>query len=342
MQRAKNFWNAFKNFAIIFSFIVNFTLILVILFLLVLIWQIKTGIAEPLIDGLHTSFVGLDKATIDRVIPVRDELDIAFTLPLQQSTTVVLTEAVPLQVNALIDLPGINAYNVNAAVNLQLPAGLRLPVALDLEVPVNQTIPVSLDVRAIIPIEETQLHDPIENLRRTLQPFVNALDRLPNNEEEGREFLGELANGVLGRGPMPDVLTPTERGLEAWPGYSITAGEGYVWPEDTPSQPGQSTGIVPGGLGRWTLPEGASDGIYIPFGQTGPAGIIPSGSPFLGGGPAQFTAGQQEGSSSPPSTDGSGDMGIVTPPPSDGQAQQATPVPPGADLGIITVTPAQQ
>ena len=119
---------------------------------------------------------------------------------------------------------------------------------------------------------------------------------------------------------------------------SITAGEGYVWPEDTPSQPGQSTGIVPGGLGRWTLPEGTNDGIYIPFGQIGPAGIIPSGSPFFGGGPAQYT----EGSSSPPATDGSEDMGIVTPPPSDGQTQQVTPVPPGADLGIITTTPVQQ
>ena len=51
--------------------------IVVLLVLVVLIFQIKNGIAEPLIDGLHSSFVGLDKATIDRMITVRDQIPVA-------------------------------------------------------------------------------------------------------------------------------------------------------------------------------------------------------------------------------------------------------------------------
>ena len=46
-----------------------------------------------------------------------------------------------------------------------LPQGLVLPVHLDLDVPVREpALPVSLDVRAIIPLKETQLADPIREL----------------------------------------------------------------------------------------------------------------------------------------------------------------------------------
>src|ERR1041385_5271746 len=109
MVALKRWWNGFKTFAIIFSFITNFVLILVLLFVVLLIFQIKNGIAEPLVTGLHGSFVGLDEArilttiSVDDTIQVNDSINVKDTIhvndtipvklniPLQQNTTVVLT-----------------------------------------------------------------------------------------------------------------------------------------------------------------------------------------------------------------------------------------------------------
>lgn len=270
MQRVKWSWNAFKNVAIIFSFVVNLVLIITLLIVGLLLFQIKNGIAEPLIDGLHSSFVGLDQATIDRIIPVREEIPVQFTLPLQQNTEVILTAPVPLQANAQFNLPG-EGGTINGVVSIVLPEGLNLPVSLDLEVPVDTQLPVALDVRAVIPLAETQLHDAFVNLRDLLEPFVRALDNLPSNGEEGGAWLSAV---IAGQGP--DLLAPTDGSMHPWPGYSRTAGTGYTWPADMPPQPGYDTGVVPGGLGEWTVPPGAEDSFYDPARQSVPAATADS------------------------------------------------------------------
>jgi hypothetical protein len=262
MQRIKFAWNAFKNVALLFSFIINLVLVITLVIVVLQIFQIK-AIVEPLIDGLHASFVGLDAATIDRVIPVRDEIPISFTLPLEQTTNVVLTAPVPLTVAAQFDLPG-GGGRINGTVNINLPQGLILPVTLDLDVPVNTTVPVNLDVRAVIPLRDTQLHDAFNNLRGLLEPFVRALDNLPGNAGEGWTYLSQLLGGNA-----PYLLTPTEGSEHPWPGFSRTAGDGYTWPLDTPAQPGVITGTEPGGLAAWSVPEGASDGVYSPVYDNG-------------------------------------------------------------------------
>ncbi len=229
------------RFMVIFSFTVNLILVVVLLALVLFIFEIKKEIAQPLVTGLHSSFVGLDEATIDWTIPVRDEIQVRLDIPLQTNTTVVLTSPVPLQVQAFIDLPGINAYGVSANVNLELPAGLQLPVALDLMVPVDQPLPVSLDVRAVIPLRETQLHDVAENLRLLFEPLARGLYALPDDFGEA----GELVRGVLD-GNAPNLLAENEYSQNPWPGYSRTAGLGYdLFDQPVPLQnrPAQ-TGIV--------------------------------------------------------------------------------------------------
>ena len=62
MHRIKGLWEAFKTFAILFSFIVNVVLVIVLVVLGTQLFQLKNYIAEPLIDGLHSSFVGLDNS----------------------------------------------------------------------------------------------------------------------------------------------------------------------------------------------------------------------------------------------------------------------------------------
>lgn len=235
----KFFW----RFMVIFSFIVNLILVLVLIGAGILIFEIKNEVAEPLIDGLHSSFVGLDQATIDTMIPVRDYIQVELDIPIREDTVVTLNEPVPLTVAALIDLPGINAYGVAATVNLTLPQGLELPVALDFTVPVDEPLYVELDVRAVIPLQNTQLHDVAENLRLLFEPFSRSLDNLPNNFPDAVTFAGDVLDGNV------NLLEPSEDSSNPWPGFSITAGVNYQL-ADEPVPDDYivlDTGIVPEG-----------------------------------------------------------------------------------------------
>ncbi|MBE2267583.1 MAG: hypothetical protein IAE80_05080 [Anaerolinea sp.] len=245
MGALKAIGSGIKNFMILFSFIVNLVLIIVVVVLLLLIFDIKNNVVSPLITGLHSSFVGLDEATIDWTIPVRDTIPVVLNVPLETETVVVLTESVPLLVNATITLPGVGVLN-NASVNLSLPAGLQLPVRLDLDVPINEELDVALDVRAVIPIAETQLHDPINNLRLTFEPITRALFNLPDNFAEAGQFTVDLLSGR-----SVNLMADTPYSLDPWVGFSKTAGLGYTLadvPVPLANQP-MPTGIVPlGGI----------------------------------------------------------------------------------------------
>ncbi len=242
MNVLKAIGTGLKNFFILFSFIVNLVLVAFILVLLFTIFDIKKNIVTPLITGLHSSFVGLDEATIDWTIPVRDSIPVVLDIPLQTETTVVLTENVPLFVNANITLPG-GGGNLSATVNLTLPQGLELPVSLDLNVPVDEQLDVALDVRAVIPIADTQLHDPIENLWLTFEPIARALYNLPDGFGETISLVGET---VAGRA---NLLAANEYSEDPWPGYSQTAGVGYALGEEPVPIGNQPlvTGLVPEG-----------------------------------------------------------------------------------------------
>lgn len=254
-----------RNFFILFSFIVNLILVVVIIALVLTIFEIKNNIVTPLVTGLHSSFVGLDEATIDWTIPVRDEIPIQLDIPLQTDTTVVLTQPVPLSVAATITLPGVGVLN-NAQVYLNLPQGLALPVRLDLNVPVDEQLAIALDVRAIIPISETQLHDPVENLRLTFEPIVRALYNLPN------DFPGSFAlAGSAFTGEQIDLLADNVYSRDPWPGFSETAGVGYTLgsePVPIANQP-LETGLVPVG-GIPLLDEAIRPDVYE---QDGPQAV---------------------------------------------------------------------
>ncbi len=254
------------RFMVIFSFIVNIVLVVVLLVAGLLIFEIKNQVAQPLVEGLHSSFVGLDQATIDWTIPVRDQIQVKLDIPLNTITTVVLQEAVPLQVVARIDLPGINAYNVAANVSLELPVGLELPVALNLDVAVDQPLDIELDVRAVIPLSETQLHDVADNLRLQLEPLAIALNNLPNGFGGALDFVGEVLRGEA------NLLAENDYSRQPWRGYSITAGVGYDFygvpvPENNIAI---RTGIVTVG-GMPALDEQIRPDVW---GQGGPLAVI--------------------------------------------------------------------
>ncbi len=252
MRLLKGFGKWFFRFMVIFSFIVNIILVVVLLVLGILIFDIMDNIANPLVGGLHSTAVGLDEATIDWTIPVRDTIPVVLNIQLDTDTTVVLTAPVPLTVRATIDLPGINAYGVDANVQLDLPAGLELPVHLNLPVPVEEDLDIALDVRAVIPLSETQLHDPFETLGLLFEPLAIGLHNLPSDFGEAVQLVSKVLGGETiyldatdGTGPFNDEP------YRPWPGYSITAGENYdLFTVPPPSDHVRTyTGIIPlGGI----------------------------------------------------------------------------------------------
>lgn len=243
------------RFMVIFSFIVNIVLVVVLLLAGIFIFEIKNQVADPLIGGLHSTAAGLGDATIDWVIPVRDTIPVVLNIPLQTDTTVILTAPVPLTVQALIDLPGLNASNVPATVQLTLPQGLALPVALDLQVPVDEDLDIALDVRAVIPLRETQLIDPINQLGLLFEPLSIGLWNLPDDFSQAGDFAGRIFNGDINLNNLSNVLLATDgtgfnpEPYDPWLGYSRTAGLNYsLFNEPYPADAqAMETGIVVNG-----------------------------------------------------------------------------------------------
>lgn len=242
------------RFMVIFSFIVNIVLVVVLLLAGIFIFEIKKQVADPLIGGLHSTAAGLGDATIDWVIPVRDTIPVVLNIPLETDTTVVLTSPVPLTVNAVIDLPSILGQSMNdipATVQLTLPQGLALPVALDLDVPVNEDLDIALDVRAVIPLRETQLIDPINQLGLLFEPLAIGLWNLPNDFGQA----GQFAQSLLSSQDPVNLLLATDgtgfnpNAYDPWLGYSLTAGLNYpLFNEQYPANAqALETGIVVNG-----------------------------------------------------------------------------------------------
>ena len=232
------------RFMVIFSFIVNIVLVIVVIALAVLLFDIKNNIVTPLVDGLHSSFVGLDQATIDWTIPVRDSIPVVFDLPLQQNTIVTLTENVPLTLFASISAPPLELSS--ATVFLTLPRGTELPVALNLIVPVNTEVDVNLDVRAIIPLDQTQLHDPFANLQLVFEPIVRGLYNLPNDYAGAGQMVTDVLNGQ-----SVNLLAENDYSRNPWPGFSRSAGVDYALADEPipPENMPRETGIIVRGPG---------------------------------------------------------------------------------------------
>ena len=206
MEWLKRLWNAFKNIAIIFSFVVNFVLVIALLVVsmpaLRAVLALKTGLVEPLLSDLDAAFLGLGEATIDtdvqidKHIPIRfdllldQQLAIDFPLSIQQPTVVVLTAPVPLNLPARFNLPGGGV--INGTVSLSLPTGMLMPIRLSMVVPVSKTIPVRINVPVseTIPIQMTvPVHiklgeagmDPaVQELRDVFLPLKEQIEALPD------------------------------------------------------------------------------------------------------------------------------------------------------------------
>jgi hypothetical protein len=112
---------------------------------------------------------------------------------------------------------------------------------------------IALDVRAVIPLRETQLIDPINQLGLLFEPLAIGLHNLPNDFGEAGQFGQALLNG---EDPVHLLMATDGTGFnknpyDPWLGYSMTAGDNYSlfgepYPQNAQSQ---ATGlVVPGGI----------------------------------------------------------------------------------------------
>lgn len=179
----------FQNIAILFSFVVNAILVLVVLILLSQVMTIKKQIAEPLVYGLDQAFASLGDATISTTIPISQQLRVAFDLPvkfdlpLEQDTTV--TTLTPTPINTTVNLSMGQFGRINAPVSLNLPAGTPLRVKLSMKIPVNtvvrvdQQVPVRFNQGAQIKLGPSGLDPVVAQLRSVVHPYVAVMQSLP-------------------------------------------------------------------------------------------------------------------------------------------------------------------
>ncbi len=231
MVQLKTWWQGFINVAVLISFVMNFILLIVLIVLVIFIFDIKRGFVQPLVDGLHSSFVGLDESTIITTIKVNDTVPVKLNIHLQANTSVILTDNVPVRANASFNLPG-GGGTINGAVSIVLPTGLKLPVSLDLMVPVDDKLPIALNVPVNIRVKDTQLHDAVDQLRSLLDPYVRLLGNLPNNWSEVWAFGGNVLSGK-----QPSLFSPNQQSLHPWPGFHTGLGTPTPTPYGTPSTP---------------------------------------------------------------------------------------------------------
>jgi hypothetical protein len=184
--------------------------LIVLLLVAPLIIPIVSEIANPIVGGLNNSFVDMSTATISQVIEVNDTMGIAFDLPLAETTEVKIVQEVPLDgVPAQFVLPN-GGGSINGQVFLALPEGLTMPVYLEMTVPVSQTIPVELAVDVNIPLSETELGGPFNQLRSLFAPLDALLRGLPATNQD-------LINRVLGQTSAPAAVDPVAAEVETAP-----------------------------------------------------------------------------------------------------------------------------
>ncbi|NDJ78432.1 MAG: hypothetical protein GYB65_19455 [Chloroflexi bacterium] len=218
MQRLRLWWNAFKTVAILFSFTMNLVLLIVLLLLAMQVFQIKNGIVEPLVDGAHRNTVGMDEAVIVTTFKIEDQIPVEFEVPLDQPTTASLTEAVFIDPPPTVIITGdaeVNAgeWRIEGEMQLTLPEGLELPVNLNMTMPVEDTIEVNTPVKVAIPVNETELHYPYDNLRALLEPYVRILDHLPDSWDDMPDF---TVDAIQGDGV--NLVSPSADSVDPWPG----------------------------------------------------------------------------------------------------------------------------
>lgn len=177
MKRSEILWLAFEKFAIFFSFVVTFTLVMILLLVGYGAWQnrsavsaIRDGIACDTLTGINRLVADFEGAVITQTIYISESIPVIFDLPLDKDLDVQLNQDVQLNRPTSFVLPA-GGGQINGTVYLVLPQGQILPVHMSTSVEVSQSLPVQMEVPVAIPLKETELGDVIVQLKGLLEPL---------------------------------------------------------------------------------------------------------------------------------------------------------------------------
>lgn len=177
MKRWEILWLAFEKFAIVFSFAVTFTLVILLLAVAIGVWQqrsllesLRAGLACDTVTGLNAVLDDFENAVITRTVFISQTIPVQFEQPLDKSLDVDLTENVSLSRPTTFLFPA-GGGQINGTVYLELPEGQVLPIHMRTSVEVSQTLPVQMDVAVAIPLKETELGLVIGRLKELLAPL---------------------------------------------------------------------------------------------------------------------------------------------------------------------------
>jgi hypothetical protein len=143
---------------------------------------IDISMASKFLGGLYANFEKLDRATIRASIPVDAQIPLDISVPVQTTTQITLADSVVIpNAQVVINTGGLN---INSNARVTLPAGTPLNVNLNFNLPVQTSIPVHLDVPVVIPMTETELHEPFVGLQEVVQPIYCLVDPKATNLDE--------------------------------------------------------------------------------------------------------------------------------------------------------------
>lgn len=210
-------WQAFKNFAIIFSFVLNMIFLMMLILGALFIIPMVNDVAEPLVSGLNDSFEEMGEAHIRQSIAIDHQVPVVFDLPVQTDTVATILEPVPMSIPTQFVLPGGGGY-INGNVSFSLPAGTQLPVQLDVVVPVSQTVPIVMEVPVDIPLSDTELSQPFGELRQLFAPLDSFLTNLPSSNAEAYQRLRSAMDAPVDVSPAEQAASAAEPPAMAGPG----------------------------------------------------------------------------------------------------------------------------
>jgi hypothetical protein len=203
------FLPAFWTVACIFSLLVNILLIALLISLGHHLIELKTLVANGLLNDMTDNLALMDKAHIVTTVPVettvrlQDDLPVVFDLSIDQSTQLSLSQETRI--------PNAYIYLNNTAVitDLTLPAGTLIQANFDMTIPVSQTIPVdvTVPVSLLVPldlaIDQTDLHQSIVGLQDAIEPYKSLMVSSFNSTKEisfcNPWWLGWMCNIFFGK-----------------------------------------------------------------------------------------------------------------------------------------------
>lgn len=171
-RQSYKFLPALWTVASVVSLTIDLVLIILLLFgvrMSILIQLGANNQISGLLGGLYSNFEKIDQAVFRTNVNVESTIPVNFVLDVEENTSIVLSKEVTIP-NARIRINTDN-LNIDTIAAVTLPANTSLPVNINFPINVKQNIPIYMNVPVSIPLNQTELHEPLVGLQQVLKPY---------------------------------------------------------------------------------------------------------------------------------------------------------------------------